>query len=82
MTIEKYPKHFSPLSFNNVNKYRHPIPYLMFNNWLKTEKLVDFDKEMIKEIKRFIDWLESKPKINHSFIEHHKYLLKEIKDSI
>ena len=54
----------------------------MFNNWLKTEKLLDFDKEMIKEIKRFIDWLESEPKINHSFIEHHKYLLKEIKDSI
>ena len=82
MTAEKYPKHFSPLSFSNVNKYRHPIPYLMFNNWLKTEKLVDFDKEMIKEIKRFIDWLESEPKINHSFIEHHKYLLKEIKDYI
>lgn len=79
MTAEKYPKHFSPLSFNNVNKYCHPIPYLVINNWLKTENLVDFDKEAVKKIRHFIDWLESAPKINHSFIEHHKHLLKEIK---
>lgn len=82
MTAEKFPKHFSPLSFNNVNKYSHPIPYLVINNWLRKENIKAFDSARIKEIKNFIDWLYSGPKINHAFIEHHKNLLQEIKDSI
>ena len=82
MTAKKYPKHFSPLSFNNVNKYRHPIPYLEINNWLETEKLSEFDREKLEDIKRFIDWLDSCPKVNHSFIEHHKNLLQKIKDFV
>ena len=82
MTSEKFPKHFSPLSFNNVNKYRHPIPYLEINNWLETENLSEFDREKLKEIKSFIDWLDSCPKVNHSFIEHHKNLLQKIKDFV
>lgn len=79
MTSEKFPKHFSPLSFNNVNKYRHPIPYLEINNWLEAEILSEFDREKLKEIKSFIDWLDNSPKVNHSFIEHHKNLLQKIK---
>ena len=82
MTSEKFPKHFSPLSFNNVNKYRHPIPYLEINNWLETENLSEFDREKLKEIKSFIDWLDNSPKVNHSFIEHHKNLLQKIKDFV
>lgn len=82
MTSEKFPKHFSPLSFNNVNKYRHPIPYLEINNWLETENLSEFDREKLKEIKNFIDWLDNSPKVNHSFIEHHKNLLQKIKDFV
>lgn len=39
MTSEKFPKHFSPLSYNNVNKFPYPIPYLEFNNWIKTQNL-------------------------------------------
>lgn len=82
MTSEKFPKHFSPLSFNNVNKYRHPIPYLEINNWLETENLSEFDRDKLKEIKSFIDWLDNSPKVNHSFIEHHKNLLQKIKDFV
>ena len=82
MTSEKFPKHFSPLSFNNVNKYRHPIPYLEINNWLEPENLSEFDREKLKEIKSFIDWLDNSPKVDHSFIEHHKNLLQKIKDFV
>ena len=33
-------------------------------------------------IKRFIDWLDNSPKVNHSFIEYHKNLLQKIKDFV
>ena len=75
MTSEKFPKHFSPLSYNNVNKFPHPIPYLKFNNWIKTQNSTDFDKEKINNTKLFIDWLNKAPNGEYGFVRYYKKLL-------